>query len=154
MSTAYETRAKIMRVEERYSRTYDPAKMGEAKVESQAEFAQVSTGWWVVLDGWPIAIRMGDAKPDDLAEGDTLSITMRKSHVVGPASPPWLTSAEMLQLVALDKCTAATVHSISNVLMSLHSLGLIAVETLGDTTCRVSITPRGVEAIAGAPRAQ
>jgi hypothetical protein len=88
MSTAYEMRTKIRKVEERFTRAYDPVKVGEAKVESQAEFTEVSTGWWIVLDGWPIAIRMGDGKPGGLAVGDTMSITIRKIHVVGPVSSP------------------------------------------------------------------
>lgn len=155
MSTVYEWMSKIRRVEERFSRAYNAAKMADAKVESQAEYDEVSTGWWVVLDGWPIAIRIGGEKPTDLAEGDTISVTMRKCTIVGQPRARAPTTAELMQLAILSKRSPYLLPfdevSIGG-LEGLRSMGLVEVSKVdggpSGPNYHVSITPRGVEAVA------
>jgi hypothetical protein len=75
-STEYEFHARVLKVEERYTKTYDAEKVGNAKVEAQMEGEDVSTGWWVVLEGWSVAIRFGKLKPN-IEKGQTMIIDMR-----------------------------------------------------------------------------
>ncbi len=85
-STHYEFRAVIRKVEERFARSYDVEKLGEAKAESQVEYKTISTGWWVLLEGWPVAMRFGNLKPL-VKEGDTMCIVMHVITLVGANAP-------------------------------------------------------------------
>jgi hypothetical protein len=42
------------------------------------EIERESLGWFILLDGTNESFRVGDAKPADLAVGDTIEITLRK----------------------------------------------------------------------------
>jgi hypothetical protein len=84
--THYEFRAIVRKVEERFARSYDAKKLGEANVESQAEYTTTSTGWWVLLEGWPVAMRFGNLKPL-VKEGDTMCIVMHVITLVGANAP-------------------------------------------------------------------
>jgi hypothetical protein len=64
-------------VVERFDRVYDPAKISNAKVESQMEYAQVSTGWWLVIKRLGLGIWLGKEKPA-FESGDLLRISIRK----------------------------------------------------------------------------
>ena len=69
----------ILRVEERFRDVLDDearAKLGAADDNGKYEPSQISTGWWVVLDGWPVAMRFGSGKPD-IEPGDTLVLVAR-----------------------------------------------------------------------------
>lgn len=76
----YETAAKV---EERFRPVYDREKVANAKVEGQLEPEQVSTGWWIVLSRFGVAMRFGSSKPD-IQPGDTLVMTLSKM----PKKPP------------------------------------------------------------------
>ncbi len=99
---------KVLKVEERFRKIYDAQAVGDAKVESQMEAEQVSTGWWVFLERFGVAIRTGDTKPEGIDAGDMLmvSISSRKKPiapelaVVPPAPPP--IDAETARQVWLD----------------------------------------------------
>ena len=65
------------RVEERFERNYNATAMGNAKVESQASYDEVSTGWWLVMKRMGIALWIGKDKPE-ISSGDLLSISIRK----------------------------------------------------------------------------
>lgn len=86
-STHYEFRAIVRKVEERHVRHYDKKASGEAKVESQLEYTTTSSGWWVLLEGWPIAIRFGDLKPV-VEPGDTMCIVMHRIQIAGQPGRP------------------------------------------------------------------
>jgi hypothetical protein len=64
-------------VEERFRREYDPVKVGNAKVESQMEYRDVSTGWWLVIRRMGLALWIGNDKPS-IETGDLLRISIRK----------------------------------------------------------------------------
>jgi hypothetical protein len=70
-----EFHAKVLKVEERFDRVYKKT-FGEAKTEGEGGYDQVSNGWWVVLEGWPVAIRFGNLKPNCEA-GDTIAMEWR-----------------------------------------------------------------------------
>lgn len=65
------------RVEERFTRAYDAAAVGAAKVEGQMGYDEVSTGWWLVMKRMGIALWIGKEKPE-ISSGDLLSISIRK----------------------------------------------------------------------------
>jgi hypothetical protein len=74
-----EFRHRILKVEERFREVLTDeakAKLGAADDNGKYEPSQISTGWWVVLDGWPVAIRFGSGKPD-IEPGDTLALVAR-----------------------------------------------------------------------------
>lgn len=75
-STAYEFHAVVRKVEERFAKVFDAEKVGSVQHGQQLESTEVSTGWWVVLDGWPVAIRFGKLKPH-VEKGQTMIIDMR-----------------------------------------------------------------------------
>jgi len=64
-------------VEERFTRAYDPEKVGSAKVESQMEYELVSCGWWLVIKRLGLALWIGKDKPA-IESGDLLRISIRK----------------------------------------------------------------------------
>ncbi|MEY9179693.1 hypothetical protein [Bradyrhizobium sp. USDA 313] len=64
-------------VEERFARTYDAAKVGNARVESQMEPELVSTGWWLVIRRLGLALWIGKDKPA-IETGDVLRIRIAK----------------------------------------------------------------------------
>ncbi|MCA1419459.1 hypothetical protein [Bradyrhizobium sp. BRP23] len=64
-------------VEERFTRTYDADKVGNAKVESQMEPELVSTGWWLVIKRLGLALWVGRDKPA-IEAGDVLHIRIAK----------------------------------------------------------------------------
>jgi hypothetical protein len=74
----YFFKARISKVEERFEKIYKPETVAEAKVESQMETEQKSIGWFVSLDGWGIAIKVSDSKPE-LVAGDEVIMGMRKA---------------------------------------------------------------------------
>lgn len=43
----------------------------------KAVTAEVSTGWWIVFEGWNVAIRAGKTKPD-FDSGDEIVWMLRK----------------------------------------------------------------------------
>lgn len=70
---------RVIRVEERFERAIvDSSAYGDAKSEAKAMDAtqEVSTGWWIILEGWPIAIGVGREKPD-LSAGDIMVLRKR-----------------------------------------------------------------------------
>jgi hypothetical protein len=75
----------VDKVEERFTSVYNIEKVGAAKVESQMEPERVSTGWWIVLRGLPIALRAGNVKPD-IAPGDVFEIALRRITRATPKS--------------------------------------------------------------------
>lgn len=85
---------KVLKVEERFRAELTEeaiAKLGvmpgaEAGAEGKYEPTMVSTGWWVVLDGWPVAMCFGSGKPD-IQSGETLVLIARRI----PKPPPELT---------------------------------------------------------------
>ena len=77
--SAFEFEEVATSVEERFDRVYDPEKVSNAKVESQMEYAQVSTGWWLVIKRMGLGIWLGKDKPA-FESGDLLSITIRKAR--------------------------------------------------------------------------
>ncbi len=90
MSTEYEFRATVKKVDERFQTVVQRAEeYGEAKSEGKAADAteQVSMGWWVSLAEWPIAIRFGKLKPD-IEPGDIMCIVMRKIPAAPAATTP------------------------------------------------------------------
>lgn len=101
----YET---VLKVEERFRKIFNAEAVGNAKVESQMEGEQISTGWWVFLEQFGVAIRFGDTKPEGIDAGDQLSISIssRKKPaapelaVVPPAPPP--IDAETARRIWLD----------------------------------------------------
>lgn len=76
MATLVEIEEVVSTVEERFRRAYDPIKSGEAKVESQMEYEQVSTGWWLVIRRLGIALRVGKEKPP-INSGDRIVIDIK-----------------------------------------------------------------------------
>jgi hypothetical protein len=64
-------------VEERFRRAYHEEKIGIAKVESQMEFDEVSTGWWLVIKRLGLALWIGNERPG-IESGDLMTITFRK----------------------------------------------------------------------------
>lgn len=95
--TYFEFHETVAKVEERFRAVYDPGKVGAAKSQSQMDEGteQVSTGWWVVLARFGVAVRFGATRPD-IAAGDTLVMVPRiikkpsapDLAVVPPAPPP------------------------------------------------------------------
>jgi hypothetical protein len=67
-------------VEERFDRVYDPAKVSNAKVESQMEYRLVSNGWWLVIKRMGLALWIGKDKPA-FQSGDLLTITIAKKEL-------------------------------------------------------------------------
>lgn len=72
----------VLRVEERFQDVLDDEAKGKLGADGEDgekakyEPTQISTGWWVVLDGVPAAIRLGSGKPD-IEAGDTLVLVAR-----------------------------------------------------------------------------
>jgi hypothetical protein len=66
------------RVEERFTRVYDPQTICDAKVESQMEYRQVSLGWWLVIKRLGLALWIGDEKPT-VESGDMISIRIGRA---------------------------------------------------------------------------
>jgi hypothetical protein len=64
-------------VEQRWRRVYHAKSISEAKAESQVEFENVSTGWWLVLKRLGLAIWISHEKPA-IESGDLLEIRLRK----------------------------------------------------------------------------
>lgn len=98
----------VAKVEERFRKVYDSEKIAKAVTESQMAPDQVSTGWWVVLSRFGIAIRFGDKRPD-IDVGDALVLNARKIPkkpdapaiaIVPPAPPP--VDAETARRIWLD----------------------------------------------------
>jgi hypothetical protein len=75
-STNYEFHAVVKKVEERFAKNYAGSNLGEAKAEAAVEVDEVSTGWWVSFEGWPVAMRFGNLKPH-INAGQTMIIEMR-----------------------------------------------------------------------------
>lgn len=75
LRTDVEFHAKVLKVEEKFERVYDKS-FGDARTESQAGYTEVSTGWWVLLEGWPVSLRYGKLKPD-CEPGDTIVMEWR-----------------------------------------------------------------------------
>jgi hypothetical protein len=73
----YEFVAVATSVEERFRRVYNTDKLRDAKVESQMEYDQISTGWWLVIPEMGISLRIGDQRPT-IDAGDVLSIIIGK----------------------------------------------------------------------------
>jgi len=84
--TNVEFHARVRKVEERYQKIYDNPKFGTAETEAQAAPREVSTGWWVVLDDWPIAMRFGSLRPH-VEPGDVMVIEMRVLPKPKPGDP-------------------------------------------------------------------
>lgn len=79
-----EFRHKVLKIEERFRALLTEeaaAKLGtmrpDAGGEGKYEPTMISTGWWVVLDGWPVAMRFGSGKPD-IQPGETLALIARR----------------------------------------------------------------------------
>lgn len=66
-------------VEERFSRAYDPAKVGSAMVESQMEYQLVSLGWWLVIKRLGLALWISKDRPA-IESGDLLRISIRRKR--------------------------------------------------------------------------
>jgi hypothetical protein len=66
-------------VVERFDRVYDVEKTGNAKTESQMEYAEVSTGWWLVMKRLGLGIWLGKDKPA-FDSGDLLRIKISKTE--------------------------------------------------------------------------
>ena len=67
-------------VEERFRRVYEGDSVGNAKVESQMKFEQVSLGWWLVIKRLGLALWIGKDKPA-IESGDLLRISIRKHTI-------------------------------------------------------------------------
>lgn len=85
MNKEFEFHEIVAKVEERFRKVYDGEKVAKAVTEGQMAPDEISTGWWVVLSRFGIAIRFGDMKPD-IAAGDTLVLVASKI----PKAPPQL----------------------------------------------------------------
>lgn len=75
-TTEVEFHAKVLKVEERFTKVYDAEKVGKVEHGQELESTQVSNGWWIVLEGWPVAMRLGSMKPH-IEPGQTMIIEMR-----------------------------------------------------------------------------
>jgi hypothetical protein len=64
-------RVKVAKVEERFEKVYDVETLASAKGEDQVKYELVSSGWFVTLEGWGVAVRFGHTQPEFKA-GDTL----------------------------------------------------------------------------------
>jgi hypothetical protein len=79
-----EFRHRVISVEEKFRAELDDearARLGAMPesgggAEGKYEPQLVSLGWWVVLDGWPVALRFSTGKPS-IEAGDTLALVAR-----------------------------------------------------------------------------
>lgn len=69
MRNRYTFSGVVAKVEER------AAKRWVRGVGKDAEFAEDSEGWYVVLDSWPAALHFGKHRPD-ISSGDRVKITV------------------------------------------------------------------------------
>lgn len=80
--TTIEFHEVIAKLEERFRPELDDeAKArfgGTAEHPGKYEPTMVSTGWWMVLARFGVAVRVGSTKPDDLAAGDQVVLTWHK----------------------------------------------------------------------------
>jgi hypothetical protein len=67
-------------VEERFDRVYDGDKVASAMVESQMEYREVSTGWWLVIKRLGLRLWIGKDKPG-IESGDLLRIRISKREL-------------------------------------------------------------------------
>lgn len=100
----FEFHATVVKVEERFRKVYDREKVGNAKTDAQMTEASedVSTGWWVSLSQYGIAVNFGPTKPD-IDSGDTLVLIARKL----PKQPPKLEAVPAPVMPPLPSLTAA-----------------------------------------------
>lgn len=72
-TTAYKFSARIKRVEQRFEKRHISG------VKEDAKFDDVSTGWWVVFEGWSTLMFFGLDEPE-LKAGDTMLMTITKQE--------------------------------------------------------------------------
>jgi hypothetical protein len=68
-------------IEERFTRAYDAASVGNARVESQMEPELVSTGWWLVIRRLGLALWISNDKPAIEARKLTVVMAARVTSV-------------------------------------------------------------------------
>lgn len=107
IKTEVEFHAVVLKVEQRTTKIYDDPKFGEAQTEAEAAPRLEPNGWWVVLDGWPIAIRFGNLRPH-VEPGDTMIIQMRVAPKPKPGDP-----APVLNLVPPAPAAPAAAETVS-----------------------------------------
>lgn len=77
--SAFEFEEVATSVVERFDRVYDPQAVCDAKAESQMQYRQVSTGWWLVIKRMGLALWIGKDKPA-IESGDLLRIKISKTE--------------------------------------------------------------------------